>query len=1042
MVACPPGVKPFQRICTNKYIAPKPTYTGSWHNTSKCECTHDPTEPNQPTCGDAKCHNRGMLVECDKNNCPEPTYCKNRRIQKRQWKKVKILSSGQKGHGLYSQEAIVRGEFVHEYVGEVIDEHEQERRLQEAEAQQSEPHYYIIKLDRNMYIDASRAGNDSRFMNHSCDPNLQAEKWTVGATKRIAFFARKSIEVGDELTFDYNWEPMGTKKQRCFCGAPNCCEFLGQKKKVLGPRRLKPRPLAPREAKLLTRPQQRTEAVRGLAMTLMPQAKNPPAQWKVPRMSKKGPVIQPVCLKSMLTRARSLSTTQMKGLIGPEATEMLSKTPKGADGLEALEAAAPHIRSFREEATTLDPPEPHKRDPRPASECVFRHPTVAEASPHLLPGEDPFESLRNPKYKRPAPSETTGKPMNLYPMQRTPLVSASVLALGGGARRKSCTPTNLAPLPPSPPTSSLEASRGAENRAETPVAKLWDSPRPAVGGGASRQRPPEASVEPPLSSSLMALGGATKPLVCRAPSLPGLDFPTLPISKPLPFESTSPTALYAPLLPGLDDFGEPSPPPSPQPPKHRKTLRSLFPRGSKGKKQLFGRLEKTTIVTLSPTPPPPKGVPSPPPSPPPPPPPPPEAPPVPSSSAALALTSLDPAPAKRKPATASRPRPTVVSPKTTGRASTAFKSKKAKSGPKAKVKKSRPTPKAKKSMPSPKAPNSKPKKKATQTPKKKPVAKKPVKKNRLPKKLKRKASPEPHPKTPPKKRMRTLTLPSRTPTSPVLGTPPRTPQSPASPMPEEVPVISAEKRRLEGFAREDCAFMFKFQQHRKFFTGPNPSQDFDPFEFLQVTPEEWKNTPSISQLLSGERVLKPAKGADNPALYRKMKALAKRMRSRFTTVPTVTAPSPSAPIPSATGWISSQPHGSTLRYNALQRQRPPNTNNVIPNRGYHAGEQSRTRQIPQPLRPQSSWKRPRQEKLGQDPRLRGTQQVSQSVLRIPRLGQHGQKTVSWQTHLRQPQTNAGHQYLQTNTSPMVSHNQNGARAPGRPGGERFPGLRR
>ena len=46
---------------------------------------------------------------------------------------------------------------------------------------------------------------------------------------RIGLFAIKDIEAGEEITFDYQFERVGAKKQQCFCGSKNCRGFLGEK---------------------------------------------------------------------------------------------------------------------------------------------------------------------------------------------------------------------------------------------------------------------------------------------------------------------------------------------------------------------------------------------------------------------------------------------------------------------------------------------------------------------------------------------------------------------------------------------------------------------------------------------------------------------------------------------------------------------------------------------------------------------------------------------------------------------------------------------
>lgn len=83
-----------------------------------------------------------------------------------------------------------------------------------------------------MIIDATR-GSIARFVNHSCDPNCRMEKWTVNGKPRMALFAgNRGIMTGDELTYDYNFDPYSQKNvQECRCGAVNCRGFLGPRPK-------------------------------------------------------------------------------------------------------------------------------------------------------------------------------------------------------------------------------------------------------------------------------------------------------------------------------------------------------------------------------------------------------------------------------------------------------------------------------------------------------------------------------------------------------------------------------------------------------------------------------------------------------------------------------------------------------------------------------------------------------------------------------------------------------------------------------------------
>lgn len=67
------------------------------------------------------------------------------------------------------------GEFITEYVGEVISENEFRRRM--TEEYSNERHHYCLNLDGGMVIDGYRMGNISRLINHSCQPNCEMQKW-------------------------------------------------------------------------------------------------------------------------------------------------------------------------------------------------------------------------------------------------------------------------------------------------------------------------------------------------------------------------------------------------------------------------------------------------------------------------------------------------------------------------------------------------------------------------------------------------------------------------------------------------------------------------------------------------------------------------------------------------------------------------------------------------------------------------------------------------------------------------------------------------
>ena len=89
-----------------------------------------------------------------------------------------------------------------------------------------------MDFDQSMILDATR-GSIARFVNHSCAPNCKMIKWTVQGAPRMALFAGDNgIMTGEELTYDYNFNPYSMKNiQECRCGAESCRGVLGPKPK-------------------------------------------------------------------------------------------------------------------------------------------------------------------------------------------------------------------------------------------------------------------------------------------------------------------------------------------------------------------------------------------------------------------------------------------------------------------------------------------------------------------------------------------------------------------------------------------------------------------------------------------------------------------------------------------------------------------------------------------------------------------------------------------------------------------------------------------
>lgn len=105
------------------------------------------------------------------------------------------------GWGLFARNDVKKGEYLLEYVGEVITQAEGERR---GEIDDARDRTYLFNLCSDFAIDASRRGNKARFINHSDTPNCETKMLFVNGEQRIGFFAKEHIEAQSELFFDYN----------------------------------------------------------------------------------------------------------------------------------------------------------------------------------------------------------------------------------------------------------------------------------------------------------------------------------------------------------------------------------------------------------------------------------------------------------------------------------------------------------------------------------------------------------------------------------------------------------------------------------------------------------------------------------------------------------------------------------------------------------------------------------------------------------------------------------------------------------------------
>lgn len=137
-----------------------------------------------------------MKFECDPDLCPAKNMCQNQNFRRGQQFSFQVKMTQSKGWGLYAMKDIPAEKFIIEYMGEIIDNEEFDQRFNRAK-NDKEDNYYFLRLPDGLYIDAAVYGNEARFINHSCSPNVIPDKWTVISNgqeqSRIGFFTDRAI---------------------------------------------------------------------------------------------------------------------------------------------------------------------------------------------------------------------------------------------------------------------------------------------------------------------------------------------------------------------------------------------------------------------------------------------------------------------------------------------------------------------------------------------------------------------------------------------------------------------------------------------------------------------------------------------------------------------------------------------------------------------------------------------------------------------------------------------------------------------------------
>lgn len=134
-----------------------------------------------------------------------------------------VRTSPVHGNGVFAKKTIPKGTRIFEYAGLRVLKTDLLNDLAKGLTSMT----YVMNLNKTLAIDGERNGNDSRFINHSCNPNCEV----LYFNETPYIYAMQEIQKGQELNFDYKLgfdtelDLSSDQKKEwfpCNCGSENC----------------------------------------------------------------------------------------------------------------------------------------------------------------------------------------------------------------------------------------------------------------------------------------------------------------------------------------------------------------------------------------------------------------------------------------------------------------------------------------------------------------------------------------------------------------------------------------------------------------------------------------------------------------------------------------------------------------------------------------------------------------------------------------------------------------------------------------------------
>ncbi|PIN05138.1 Transcriptional repressor EZH1 [Handroanthus impetiginosus] len=180
-----------------------------------CHCAKSQCRSRQCPCfaADRECDPdvcRNCWISCGDGTLGVPNQrgdnyeCRNMKLLLKQQQRVLLGRSDVSGWGAFLKNSVGKHEYLGEYTGELISHREADKRGKIYDRENSS---FLFNLNDQFVLDAYRKGDKLKFANHSPDPNCYAKVIMVAGDHRVGIFAKERISAGEELFYDYRYEP-------------------------------------------------------------------------------------------------------------------------------------------------------------------------------------------------------------------------------------------------------------------------------------------------------------------------------------------------------------------------------------------------------------------------------------------------------------------------------------------------------------------------------------------------------------------------------------------------------------------------------------------------------------------------------------------------------------------------------------------------------------------------------------------------------------------------------------------------------------------